>query len=313
MRDDSADQEPVLNREFDTDRPIELDLSNTLGPINVELTETATTRVEVRHDPASAALDWRGGLTSLLSWVSGQFGESGLGGTVERLGPERLRTKEEPIAEAIATTRVDLTSNRLVVRTPSTAPLRAVPLAITVIAPQDSQVTIRTGSGGVEVLGRSGRAQIQAGSGEVSVESIAGTAVIRTGSGQLRLGEARGGVQARSGSGDVEIAAIDGPSSVVTGSGSVWLGRLRSDVLVRSGSGDLTIADAARGQAELITGSGELRISLHDAVTAEVDLTSSTGTATSDLPVSEEPPESEAVLRIYGRTGNGDALVTAAM
>ena len=315
VHDGADDQEQVLTREFDTARPVELDLSNTLGPVRVRLAETATTRVEVRHDPASAALDWRGGLTGLLSWVSGQFGESsGLGGTVERLGTERLRAaREVPVAEAVQATRVELTGNRLAVRTPSTAPLRAVPLAVVITAPQDSQLTVRTGSGAVEVRGRSGRVQIQAGSGEVSVESVTGQAVARTGSGPLRLGEVRGGVQARSGSGDVEIAAVDGPSSVVTGSGSVWLGQLRGDALVRSGSGDLSITDAVSGQAELITGSGELRVSLRAGTTAEVDLTSSTGTASSDLPVSEQPPEDEPGLRVYGRTGSGDALVTSAV
>ena len=106
---------------------------------------------------------------------------------------------------------------------------------------------------------------------------------------------------------------MDGPSSVVTGSGSVWLGQLRGDALVRSGSGDLSITDAVSGQAELITGSGELRVSLRAGTTAEVDLTSSTGTASSDLPVSEQPPEDEPGLRVYGRTGSGDALVTSAV
>jgi hypothetical protein len=308
-----SDSEQELVREFDTARPLELDVSTTLGPLRIELAETTTTRVEVRHDATAAALDWRGGLTGLLTWVSGQLGESS-GRTVERLGPERLRAaREVPVAEALGATRVELTGNRLVVRTPSTAPLRAVPLAVAVTAPVDSQITVRTGSGGADVFGRAGKAQVQAGSGEVSVEEVAGSAVARTGSGQLRLGEVRGGLQVRSGSGDVEIAAVDGASSVVTGSGSVWLGQLHGDVLVRSGSGDLSIADAVRGRAELITGSGHLRVAVHEDVAAEVDLTSSSGTASSDLEVSEQPPESEPLLRIYGRTGNGDALVTTAL
>ena len=311
----SGGGEQELTREFDTARPLELDVSTTLGPLRIELVDAATTRVEVRHDPSAAALDWRGGLTGLLTWVSGQLGDSsGLGGTVERLGPERLRAaREVPVSEALAATRVELTGNRLVVRTPSTAPLRAVPLAVVVTAPTDSQVAVRTGSGGADVLGRAGKARVQAGSGEVSVERVAGTAVARTGSGQLRLGEVRGGVQVRSGSGDVEIAAVDGASSVVTGSGGVWLGQLRGDVLVRSGSGDLSIADAVRGQAELITGSGQLRVAVHEGTSAEVDLTSSTGTASSDLEVSQRPPDGDPALRIYGRTGNGDALITTAL
>ncbi len=121
-----------------------------------------------------------------------------------------------------------------------------------------------------------------------------------------------GGVHARSGSGDVEIGAIEAASSVATGSGNVWLGVVSGDVLVRSGSGDLTIADATSGQVELITGSGELQVSIHRGTTAEVDLTSSTGTASSDLLVSEEAPDKEPKLQIFGRTGTGDAVLTTA-
>lgn len=306
----------VSVREFNTERAIELDISNNVGPITVELAETAFTHVEVRHAPASGVFDWRGGLTGLLSWVSEQFGDStGKTGTNERAGTDRDkgRGSREPVAEAIQDTRIDLAGNRLAVRTPSTAPLRAVPLALTIAAPEDSQVNIRTGSGKVAVAGRAGRVQIQSGAGDVSVDRVTGNAMVRTGSGQLRLGEMRAGVQARSGSGDVEIASIGAPSSVVTGSGDVWLGQLRGDVLVRSGSGDLSLTDALRGQAELITGSGELQVSVHDGVAAEVDLTSSTGTTESTLAVTSEPPATEPELRVYGRTGSGDALITSAI
>jgi hypothetical protein len=97
----------------------------------------------------------------------------------------------------------------------------------------------------------------------------------------------------------------------VTGSGGVWLGVLEADVLVRSGSGDVTIADATSGEAELITGSGELRVSVHRGSSAEIDLTSSTGRARSELPVQDDPPDDQPTVRIFGRTGNGDVLLTA--
>jgi hypothetical protein len=319
MTDEALNDPPnelVRTQDFDTPSPIELDIGNSVGSIEIKLTDTATTHVEVRHDPASGYLDWRGGLSGLLNWVSEQFGEAGIKtvlndrGNAER---DKDRTAREPIAEAVRQTRIDLTGSRLAVRTPSTAPFRTVPLSITVQAPSDSQVGVRTGSGEVKITGTTNRLQIQSGAGAVSVERAAGSATVRTGSGQLRLGGMTAGVQARSGSGDVEIASIEGPSSVVTGSGNVWLGAVAGDVLVRSGSGDVTVADAASGQTELITGSGELQVSVRRGVSAEVDLTSSTGVASSDLPVAEEPPEEEPTLRIFGRTGSGDVLITSAV
>jgi hypothetical protein len=123
---DWADETPapdlLRTQDFDTAGPIELDLSNTLGPIEITLTDTAVTHVEVRHDPASSYLDWRGGLSGLLNWVTEQFGESGFRSMLGDRGMERDGPTREPIAEAVRQTRIDLTGSRLVVRTPDTVP-----------------------------------------------------------------------------------------------------------------------------------------------------------------------------------------------
>lgn len=303
-------------QEFDTPKPVELDISNNLGPVDIEFTDTASTRVEVRHDSRSDALAWRSGLTGLLSWVSEQLAENAAkAGPGERANAdkERSRNARTPIADAIDQTRIDLTGNRLVARTPTTAPLRTVPLSIKVRAPEQSHVGVRTGSGAVTLTGQASRVQIQSGAGEISVDRASASTTVRTGSGQLRLGEMTADVQVRSGSGGVEIASLESSSSIVTGSGGVWVGALRADVLVRSGSGDIDIADATRGEAELITGSGAIQVAVHRGVRAEVDLTSSTGIVYSDLAVSSEPSEQEAALRVYGRTGNGDARISPAI
>lgn len=297
--------ELVRRQDFPTSEPLELDLSNTVGPIAVELSDSGTTHVEVRHDPNAGFGDWRSPLTGLLSWVSEQLGEAGI-----RTGGDK--SANEPITEAVRQTRMDLSGSRLVVRTPSTMPLRTVPLGITVRAASESQISVQTGAGPVTVTGSAGRVQIQSGSGAITLDRATGPTTIRTGSGQLQLGPMTSGIQARSGSGDIEIASIEAPSSVVTGSGNVWLGAVSDDVLVRSGSGNITLTDTASGQAELITGSGDLQVSLRHGVLAEVDLTSSTGTANSELPIAEEPPDNEPTLRIYGRTGTGEALVSSA-
>jgi hypothetical protein len=53
---------------------------------------------------------------------------------------------------------------------------------------------------------------------------------------------------------------------------------------------------------------------VHAGVAAELDLQSGSGRARSELDVSDTAPTSgAAVLRIHGRTGNGDVLVTRAL
>ncbi len=309
--DDDADESPGLLRslDFDTPQPLSLDIGDSHGPVTVELTDTAVTHVEVRHAPDANSPDWRGGLAGLLNWVTEQFGEAGV-----RTGRDADRGRErEPATEAVRRTRVELTGNRLVVRTPNTAPLRNIPLAGRVQAPAHSELSVQAGSGDVTVTGTAVRAQVQSGGGAVSVAESTERATVRTGSGQLHLGRMAGGVHARSGSGDVEITGLFDASSVVTGSADVWLGEVGADVLVRSGSGDLSITDAASGEVELITGSGEIQVGLRRGRSAEVDLTSSAGSARSDLDVRDTPLEENPNLHVYGRTGTGDAVLTSAL
>ena len=101
MSDNGTDEQDARNSEepgglvrtqdFDTAAPIEVDIGNSLGSITVELSTTAVTHVEVRHDAAAGGGDWRSGLTGLLSWVSEQFGEAATrGGPGERGSGERL-------------------------------------------------------------------------------------------------------------------------------------------------------------------------------------------------------------------------------
>lgn len=326
MTDNDSHDEPDLSREwseaeeeltdllrrqdFDSDGPIRIDIGNNRGSVVVELAETAVTHVEVRHDPSSTGQDWQNGLSGLLSWVTEQFGATG--GAGGRGGFDLSNVPREPIIEAVRRTRIDMSSGRLVVRAPSNAPLRGVPLAVRVTAPLGSEVGVQSGSAEVAVTGAAGKVNVQAGTGTVAVEEATDRATVRSGSGHLRLGTMRGGVHARSGRGDIEVGAIEAPSSVANGSGAIWLGEVSGDVLVRTGSGDITVADAVDGQIELITGSGELQVSIHRGAAAEVDLTSSTGAARSDLDVADQPPETEPTLRIFGRTGSGDAVLTTA-
>jgi DUF4097 and DUF4098 domain-containing protein YvlB len=99
---------------------------------------------------------------------------------------------------------------------------------------------------------------------------------------------------------------------VQTGSGDVRLGSVARDLSARTGSGDLTVVDASAGGLELTTGSGQLRVGIHTGVLAELDVSSGSGRAHSDLPVGGPPSEGGVTLRVRARTGSGDALVTAA-
>lgn len=262
--------------------------------------------VEVRAVPRTAD-QW--GLSGLLSWVSSQFG-SGQGGRQFAAG--QFGNAMHDLAEqAVRETTISVRGNRLSVRAPKSAPLRAVALSIVVHAPAGSSLEATCGSADVQVSGAPDRVNVDTGSGDVSVDGASGQVRVKTGSGDLRLGSMRDGVSARSGSGGIEVSSVTGDGALHTGSGDIWLGSVMGDkVTVRTGSGDLTVADAASGLLQLISGSGDLRIGIRQGVTAEIDITSGSGRTRSDLPVSESPPTGGGtVLHLRARTGSGEAVV----
>ena len=291
------DAEVIRRLDFEADGPLELDLVVGSGQVDIKLSDEPGVTIDVRHDPESAS-PWAEGFSSLLSWFNGQFGEGA------QLGSP---------ADAVRETRIDLIGGRLVVRTPKALPLRGLPLAVTVTAPSASAVEVRSGSATVRVTGAAGRLTVATGSGEVHAERADGTAEITSGSGAVRLGPMLGGLRARTGSGELEVSSVGGVSSMFTGVGDVWLGSVSADVIARTGSGDLTIADAASGQIELITGSGEIRIGVRQGTPAELDLRSGSGKARSELPLSNRRPGAEPALRVRAKTGSGGAVATPAV
>jgi hypothetical protein len=289
-------EDVVRQQSFESAGEVDLDLGVGAGKIEVRLSEEPGVHVEVRHYPEGGGA-WSSGMSSLLSWVSGQFGDQ-----VGDVSP----------GEAIRQTRIDFSGGRLVVRTPKALPLRTVPIAVTVRAPSGSHVNAQGGSADVVVGGQAGRLELTTGSGDINADQASGVANVNTGSGTVRLGPMAAGLRAKTGTGDVEVASLSGATSLFTGSGDIWVGGVTGDVMARTGSGNLTVADASAGEIELQTGSGSIRVGVHSGCPAEIDLSSATGDARSELTLSDTRPEGKPGLRIRGRTASGSALVSPA-
>jgi hypothetical protein len=299
VADDTADETTaakVREVNFDADGPQDLAIHLKSGSVDVLLTDEPGISVRIRHRPDVEA-PWAEGLAQLAGWIS-RFADNPATPTPD---------------EAIEQTLVEHSGNRLVVRSPESA-LRNMPLGVTVRAPSGSHIEVRAGAADVLVTGSAGKINLRTGSGEIKADRADGAATVTTGTGAVRLGPMLGGLQARSGSGDVEVSSVGGSSAaLVTGSGDVWLGAVSTDVMVRTGTGDLTVADAATGKIDLNTGSGEIRVGIRQGTRAEVDLTSGTGQARSELALSGQRPQGEVKLRVRGRTRSGSAVVSAAL
>lgn len=305
--------ELVRQQSWPAPGPAELDVAVDVGRVRILLEDSAEgsaaadeVRVEVRHDPAAAS-GWSQGISGFINWL-------GAGGVVAGgVGPGPVPPAADP-TEAVRAAEITWSGpgRRLVVRSAKELPLRTVPLAVTILAPAASRLAVQTGGGDVTVTGRAGWASVRTGSGDIRLEQVDGDADVTTGSGAVDLGPVAGRTKLRTGSGAIRLAAAGGPTEIRSGSGDVVVGEVAADLGVRTGSGEVVVSDASSGRLELTTGSGDVRIGVHSGVVAELDLSSGSGRARSELDVGRVAPAGPAPLVLRGRTGSGDVLVTRA-
>lgn len=125
--------------------------------------------------------------------------------------------------------------------------------------PAQMPVTINTGSGDAYVSGLA-QLNVQAGSGDLHAERIAGEVSVTTGSGDVELSDI-GSLNAGSvGSGDVKARNIHNGVTIGTvGSGDVTLEHVGGSVNVSTiGSGDLTVRDVSGDFHVGAKGSGDI-------------------------------------------------------
>ena len=303
----------VRQQGFEVEGTVEVDVSVPAGRVRVHLVDQPGVHVEVKHE-ASATESLTTGLSGLLNWANEQFGGQLANQFGSQFGSRFGGGPGQPAgpAEAVRDARVEVTGSRLRVRSSEALPLRGVPLDVVVRAPEGSHVIVKSDSADVTVTGPAGRLEIRTGTGHVTTDRADASSRVDSRSGKLRLGPMLGGLRAKTGSGDIEVASIGGNTVLHSGTGDVWLGAVQDDVQVRTASGDVTVADAAAGRIQMGTGSGDVRVGVRPGVAAEIDLLSSSGTARSELDVSDTPPPGDPLLFITGRTGTGTALVTTA-
>jgi hypothetical protein len=178
----------------------------------------------------------------------------------------------------------------------------AVDAEITV--PTGTAMNLVTASADLTVTGRSGSADVVAGSAAVDLDTIDGELRLRSGSAAVRVRAVTGDVVSRSGSGDMTFGEIGGTVQAGSGSGDLRIETARGPVRSKAGSGDARI-DFAFGDIDRTSGSGLLRVGLPTGVSARIDVKTGSGRVRSDLPI-EDAPASGVEITVRARTGSGD-------
>jgi Putative adhesin len=206
-----------------------------------------------------------------------------------RLEPSGRASKGERLLAAM---RVEFDQGTLSVIAPERSGLLGSGSIDAVVElPEGSSCLVHTASADVSCTGDLSAVDLTTASGDVSVERVSGLARIVTASGDVNLGAAAE-VEASTASGDLTIERADG------------------DVSARTASGDVEIAAASGKRVDIKATSGDISVAVAPGIGVYLDLSTLSGTVSSELEPSGESGSADMTLQ--GRTISGDVQVRRA-
>jgi DUF4097 and DUF4098 domain-containing protein YvlB len=233
---------------------------------------------------------------------------------VEALETEEVIVELEPLRdaeEAVEDARVELRGDELVVEVRDRRGWSAE-IRLRVVAPSGSKLSARAGSADIRTRGRLGRAEINAASGDVTIDEV-GSLNASVASGDLEAAKVAGDAKIESASGDVEVAHLEGNGAISTASGDVHLGEALGDLRIRTASGDQRIGALREGHVELASASGDVHVGIRPGSLLQVDARSSSGDVTSELEVGDAPVDDQGPLvRLQVTAMSGDVEIVRA-
>lgn len=199
---------------------------------------------------------------------------------------------------------------------------RNVSIGYDLVAPAQTRLHSRTGSGSQSVVGIHGPVQASTGSGNLKLEDIGDEVRAETGSGNVQLRSVKGSAHTSTGSGSINASAIagsfvastgsgdvrleqtgSGDGKVETGSGSVELHGVRGALRVRAGSGGITAEGEPAGDWSLHTGAGSITVRVPSQAVFDLDAHTNSGTISSQHPITVQGTIGRGELR--GKVGQG--------
>jgi len=163
-------------------------------------------------------------------------------------------------------------------------------LNVRVTVPDGSHVQVAGGSTDLNAQGTIGSLSFHSGSGDANIEHVVGDAEAKVASGDLHIETVGGTLSFHSASGDVTAGVVVGRAMARTASGDVKIATVTSKAKVTTVSGDIALSSLlAGGSASLQAVSGDIVVGVPRGTNVFLDLSSVSGSTSSDLPVSDSP------------------------
>lgn len=163
-------------------------------------------------------------------------------------------------------------------------------VAITVELPAGSGLVLNTAWSQVRADGPLGACELDVASGRIELDRVAALRA-RFAAGAVAVGHLAGTAEIQGAPDEVRIGEADGVVRYEGATGKVRIGRI------------------LRGQAELVSHSGDIEIGIGEDTGAWVDAESKKGTVRNSLPPQENPGEFDDKVKIRVRTRHGDVVI----
>jgi Putative adhesin len=176
--------------------------------------------------------------------------------------------------------------------------------------PHESGLSVRTKSADVSARGTVGGVNVASASGDVEVDRVSGGVNVKSASGDFHAREVGSGVNVQTASGDVAIEVTRGPVNVATASGDVGIEAAYDNVSVNTVSGDQDHGAVLQGTIAANSVSGDVTIGVRRGSNVYLDCNTVSGDTTSELELTTDaPPGDGPFVEIRAKTVSGDIRI----
>jgi DUF4097 and DUF4098 domain-containing protein YvlB len=163
-----------------------------------------------------------------------------------------------------------------------------------VTVPVGVRIVARSQSGNISIAGTAGEVDARSQSGDIKVDDVANRLDLGTLSGDIEAHAVSGDVQIKSVSGDIHLTDFKGDFEGETVSGGIQLrNAIGRYVRSHTTSGDLAYEGTIdpSGRYELSAHSGDIKLSIPSNTSAQLSVSTWSGTLDSDFPITLRPGE----------------------
>ena len=127
---------------------------------------------------------------------------------------------------------------------------------LTIEVPSQLNLSIKDGSGSIDIANVNGRVKIHDGSGDLYMDNVYGDVEVEDGSGSIDVRRLTGNLAISDGSGGMEVKKINGDLNIIDGSGFIRTSDIDGSLEIRDGSGSIYIDGVSNDVDILESGSG---------------------------------------------------------